>query len=194
MTCTRRTPGFVWACFHPRESSDTDRTSKGRCLGLISHNHGGQAMRLTPVTRVIITCLCAVFFSTIVACGGGGGGGDTPSPVPGPTSIPSIPANFRILSASGTSVSIAWDPSPSAMYYNVYRSTSAGSGYSLISSTPNPSYSDSGLDENTTYYYQVAGYNPFGEGARSAYIEITTGEGGSAPNTPSGLTIGSATS
>ncbi|HTZ48963.1 MAG TPA: choice-of-anchor D domain-containing protein [Verrucomicrobiae bacterium] len=71
--------------------------------------------------------------------------------------------------ASGTSpqsVTLSWAASTSTVSgYNVYRSTSSGSGYSKLNSglVSGVSYSDTTVQSGTTYYYVVTAVNASGQ-------------------------------
>ena len=62
---------------------------------------------------------------------------------------------------------IGWDAQTSDVIdgYNIYRSTTQGSGYLLIGSVASTetSYFDSDLEDETTYYYVVTGYDESGD-------------------------------
>ncbi len=64
------------------------------------------------------------------------------------------------------SLTLKWDPSPSADVsgYNLYRSTHSGSGYVRVNQTPVPStsFTDSTLRYDTTYYYVCTAVNHAG--------------------------------
>ncbi|RLI52728.1 MAG: hypothetical protein DRO93_14600 [Candidatus Thorarchaeota archaeon] len=74
-----------------------------------------------------------------------------------PTLAPEAPTNLRAFSANGQ-VILTWNP-PVGMIqgYNIYRSTTSGSGYSRLNYFPEtaPSYSDYDVTNGTTYYYVV---------------------------------------
>ncbi|WP_127490536.1 S-layer homology domain-containing protein [Paenibacillus glycanilyticus] len=57
---------------------------------------------------------------------------------------------------TNSSVSLKWDAVNGASSYNVYRSTTSGSGYSYVGNTAATSYSDTGLSSDTDYYYKIA--------------------------------------
>lgn len=83
-------------------------------------------------------------------------------------------------SLSGLTVNLTWSaPTATACTatdsYNVYRSTTSGSGYSLIASgVGTTSYSDTSASQSTTYYYVVTGVNLAGESSYSNQISATT--------------------
>jgi fibronectin type 3 domain-containing protein len=52
-------------------------------------------------------------------------------------------------------VDLTWNASADAVGYNVYRSTTSGSGYTMINSSPNltTAYTDNTVSAGQTYYY-----------------------------------------
>jgi hypothetical protein len=75
------------------------------------------------------------------------------------TIVPPAPTNLSITAATTTSVSLDWDNSPESFLagYNVYSSTTSGSGYSKLNSTPvaDSNYTDNTAADGVTYYYVV---------------------------------------
>jgi hypothetical protein len=68
--------------------------------------------------------------------------------------------------AASHSVTLNWVASTSTVSgYNVYRSTTSGSGYSKLNSSlvPSVTYTDSSVQSGTTYYYVVTAVNSSGE-------------------------------
>ncbi len=60
---------------------------------------------------------------------------------------------------SSTSVTIRWSYISNATKYYVYRSTSSSGTYIKIATTTKTTYTDTGLDSGTTYYYKIRAYN-----------------------------------
>lgn len=83
-----------------------------------------------------------------------------------------LPPGAPVLSAGaqGGLVNLQWtkpsENGSSITSYNLYRGTAPGS-LSFLTSTAALSYQDVDVVSETTYYYQVAGINPAGEGVRS---------------------------
>jgi len=103
---------------------------------------------------------------------------------------PNTPTNIAASALSSNSIQISWSASGSGgtpSKYNIYRSTSSSSGYSLISSVnvPATSYTNTGLTTGTTYYYLVSSENPVGESDRSSYVSATPTA--PVPNAPTGV-------
>ncbi len=108
--------------------------------------------------------------------------------LPGAVSKPSVPTiNVSILGADDSSagkVRIDWDSITGATSYNVYRSTSASSGFSKISTETTSGMTDTTAGVNTTYYYKINACNTAGCSADSAVKSIK-----SAPPKPAPLTL-----
>jgi autotransporter-associated beta strand protein len=100
---------------------------------------------------------------------------------------------------------VCWPVTPGATSYNVYSTTTSGSGYTLVaggvtgplcgSGSDNASYVDTTAVNGTTYYYVVQSVNPTGTSANSPEslgvtpsADIST----SVPAAPTGLTVSSA--
>lgn len=85
----------------------------------------------------------------------GSGGGDPP---PGDTTPPAAPSGLTAV-AGNASVTLDWanNSESDLAGYNVYRSTTSGSGYAKINGAlvTSSAYTDSGLTNGTTYYYVV---------------------------------------
>jgi fibronectin type 3 domain-containing protein len=83
------------------------------------------------------------------------------------------------LTATGgnASVTLNWSASAQADSYTIKRSTTSGSGYSVVGTSSTPGFVDAGLTNGTTYYYVVSAVNAAGEGPASA-------EAGAAPVAP----------
>lgn len=72
---------------------------------------------------------------------------------------PSAPAAPTVANASGA-LTVTWAAVPGATAYTVYRSTSATGGYAAVSTNQTAAtYSDTSLDNGTTYYYEVSASN-----------------------------------
>ncbi len=92
-----------------------------------------------------------------------GGMEGSPSAYAAATTFPAIPEpqtpeNVRAQALSCREILIMWDASAGAEEYHVYRSESASGPYRLVGTTVSAAYADTGLLENTTYYYFVQAY------------------------------------
>ena len=69
--------------------------------------------------------------------------------------------------ASTHTAALSWNTSGSVLGYNVYRSTTSGTGYQKLSFTTNTSFNDSTIAGGKTYYYVVTAVAA--NGAESSY-------------------------
>lgn len=75
-----------------------------------------------------------------------------PSGPPGPTAAPS---GFAATTGNAQ-VNLFWNASLGATNYNLMRSTTNGGPYTTVASLTGTSYTDTGLNNGTTYYYVVS--------------------------------------
>jgi len=91
------------------------------------------------------------------------GGGSTPPTIPAaPTGLKATPGNAQ--------VALTWTGSAGATSYNVYRGTSSGGETLLASGLTATSYTNTGLTNGTTYFYQVAAVNSGGTSGKSSEV------------------------
>ncbi len=73
-----------------------------------------------------------------------------------PSSMPTSPSSLTIVQDSTTNYpNLRWTNSSYANFYNIYRSTSAGSGYSLVGTSVTNSFTDGTIVNSGKYYYYV---------------------------------------
>ncbi len=97
--------------------------------------------------------------------------------------ILNAPAGFVGASFGKDKAHLKWGAVTGAVKYNIYRSTTQGTGYSLAGSadavSPNPpptTFEDTGLSNSTPYYYVVRSVKDDGsESANSLEAAVTTG-------------------
>ena len=110
-----------------------------------------------------------------------------------PNPQPVTPTNLYLLSATETSVTLAWapeDPVAGSVTYSVFiphpyhspRGSGGGVNYQLVGSTTSTTFTISGLTPNTSYSYDV---NATGPGGTSGYAGISVATLG--PQPPSNL-------
>ena len=68
------------------------------------------------------------------------------------------PIISSISTGSSTSATIYWSSVSGATTYYVYRATSISGTYSLVTTTSNTYYTNTGLTAGSTYYYRIAAY------------------------------------
>jgi fibronectin type 3 domain-containing protein len=105
------------------------------------------------------------------------GGGESANSSPQVSTTPqaglaAVPTGLAISAGNGV-VNLAWNSVAGATSYNVYRSTTSGSGYALLTSSASPSITDYAVANGTTYYYVVTAFNSSGESSYSAQVSAT---------------------
>ena len=88
-------------------------------------------------------------------------------------SAPAAPVVKLGNSATSGKPMLTWNAVYGATSYRIYRSTSKGSGYSLLGTTTATSYTNTGAKAGTTYYYRVKACNDAG---LSPYSNIVSGQ------------------
>lgn len=101
------------------------------------------------------------------------------------TSAPATPTGLNA-TAGNTQVGLSWNPVPGATSYNIYRATTpGGEGTTVYKNVTATTYTDTGLTNGVTYYYQVSALNGAGQSAKSGEVSATPQ---SVPATPTGVT------
>ena len=89
------------------------------------------------------------------------------------TSKPAAPVVKIGNSATSGKPMLTWNAVEGATSYRIYRSTSKGSGYSLLGTVTATSYTNTGAKAGTTYYYRVKACNDAG---LSPYSNVVSGK------------------
>jgi autotransporter-associated beta strand protein len=92
------------------------------------------------------------------------------------------PAGLSASATGNQTISVSWSTMGVATGYKLDRATSSSGPWTQVYSGSNASYSDSGLNFGTTYYYEVCGTNGSGSTSFSASVSATT-----LPGVPTGL-------
>jgi len=85
---------------------------------------------------------------------------------------PPAPTNLTA-TAGNTQVSLSWTASSGASSYHVKRATVSGGPYTTVGSPTATSFTDSGLNNGTTYFYVVTAVNAAGESGNSNQASAT---------------------
>jgi fibronectin type 3 domain-containing protein len=101
---------------------------------------------------------------------------------PTPTAAPGAVVSLRVLTFAGSSLTLAWSvptTGGSPTGYKVSRATAANGPFTLLATATATSYSDSGLNPATVYFYTVVATNAGGDGPATgintaAYVRDTT--------------------
>ena len=102
-----------------------------------------------------------------------------------PTAIALPPTNVSATAGDGT-VALTWRAAAGASAYNVYRGTASGGEVLLQSNVSGPAFTDTGLTDGMTYYYEITSVNQLGESPLSS--EVSTTPQMAAPPTPIDVT------
>ncbi|MCZ8519426.1 MULTISPECIES: cellulase family glycosylhydrolase [Paenibacillus] len=110
---------------------------------------------------------------------GNNNNGGTPTPTP---TVPAVPTGLTA-TAGNASVSLSWNAVNGAASYHVKRAASAKGPFTVVASNvKGTSYTNSGLTNNTTYYYVVSAVNSKGQSSDSAKVSATPKAGSSSPS------------
>ena len=88
--------------------------------------------------------------------------------------IPPVPTNL-VATPGNAQVGLTWNASSGATSYNVQRSMTSidNNGYVTIGTPTTNSFTDLGVANGTTYYYEVAAVNTAGQSANSSPVNAT---------------------
>lgn len=103
-----------------------------------------------------------------------------------PTAVPPIPTGLSAVAVSGTRIDLTWNASDTATNYDIKRALTNGGPYTHLTSVSGTSWSDTGLSEQTAYYYVISAVNSVGSSADSAQVQAVTLA--DPPAAPTGLT------
>ncbi|RYE23522.1 MAG: T9SS type A sorting domain-containing protein [Sphingobacteriales bacterium] len=109
------------------------------------------------------------------------------------TNLPDAASSVSAIAMSNSSIQLDWNDNPSPAYnetgFEVYRSTTAGTGYKLIAITAADilSYLDQGLAANTKYFYLIRAINNNGASPVSSEVNAVTLFDVNAPSAPANL-------
>ena len=128
--------------------------------------HPVRMSRLPLYPNALIVLLFAVLGLLAAGCGGGGGSVSvTPA-------IPAAPTITTATSGNGQ-VTLAWNLSPGATSYNIYRDDSPNLNHLVQGALPQTVFTNTGLTNGTAYIYEVTAQNISGESAKSAPMSVT---------------------
>lgn len=101
-----------------------------------------------------------------------------------------VPTGLAATPVTSTQINLTWDDNNSnETGYEIERSTTSGSGFSLIHTTAADatSYNNTGLTAATTYYYRLRSINAAGNSSYTAEVSAST-PAGTLPSAPTTLT------
>ena len=123
------------------------------------------------------------YFYTVASTNAAGESGNS-SEVSATPDFPPAPPTGLNATAGSNQVTLNWTGSAGAVSYSIKRSTSSGSGYSIIGSTTAPAtaYTDSTAVKRTPYFYVVSAVSAYGESGNSNPEATATPTGPDGPN------------
>ena len=108
---------------------------------------------------------------------------------------PEAASSLAAIAISNNAIQLDWNDNPSPTYnetaFEIYRSTSSGTGYKLVGIRDADilSFLDHDLSANTKYYYIVRAINATGAAPNSLEVNATTLSDITAPTAPGNLTV-----
>ena len=96
---------------------------------------------------------------------------------PEPVTYLDAPTGVYVYAIDHESISVSWNSVNNAENYEVYRSTSSSSGYDCVATVTETEYIDTGLNEDTRYYYKIKACAGDIKSDYSSYDYDTTDEG-----------------
>jgi hypothetical protein len=85
-----------------------------------------------------------------------------------------VPTNLTATAAATNQIDLSWSAALEADGYNVKRASSSGGPYTTIATPVATNWSDTGLTDNTAWYYVVSATNATGESEESTEANATT--------------------
>jgi alpha-tubulin suppressor-like RCC1 family protein/trehalose-6-phosphatase len=96
---------------------------------------------------------------------------------PPPVTIPAAPSNLQATATSSTAINLTWtDASTDETEFRIYRGTTSATVTTLVATlgAGTETYSDTGLNDSTNYYYMATAFNAVGESTASNIANATT--------------------
>jgi autotransporter-associated beta strand protein len=111
----------------------------------------------------------SIYSYSVTASSAGGTSANSASAVgvPLPSSPASAPGSLTANVVQSTNITLTWSAVSGAVGYIIQRGTSASGPFTYVMSITETTYTDTGLNPNTTYYYEVAAVNAAGTSANS---------------------------
>ncbi len=89
-----------------------------------------------------------------------------------PLGLPATPTGLTASPGNAQAV-LTWNAETGAANFNVLRSTTSGSGFSMVASVTTTNYTDSPLVNGTVYYYELNATNSFGASPNTPQVSVT---------------------
>jgi YD repeat-containing protein len=116
-------------------------------------------------------------------------GGNSPASMPVSTlTAPAAPTGLAVTGVTPATVSLTWSPSFGATSYSILREAPGQTMFTLVGTTSGTTFTDSGLQPNTSYQYTIYATNAGGNSDTDTPITATTAQP-PAPGVPTGLAV-----
>ncbi len=92
----------------------------------------------------------------------------------GPCTPPAAPTGLTASAVSQSQINLSWNAVTGATSYTILRATTSGGPYTSVGTSATTSFSNTGLNCNTTYYYVVQASNGGCSSGNSAQAQATT--------------------
>lgn len=103
------------------------------------------------------------------------GEGAISAPLEAKTAVDNVPPTTLTTTAqTDSTIALSWAAKSGASSYQLYRSSTTGSGYSLVYDGADTTFTDSNLVTGASYYYVVSYTNSLGTSANSKELKVDT--------------------
>ena len=104
--------------------------------------------------------------------------------------VPAAPTALTASAASSSKMSLSWTGSSGAYSYKIQRSADGSTGWSQVGSTNTASFTDTGLNPSTIYFYRVLASGGSGDSSPSNVASASTSAGLAYTQSPQGNWVG----
>lgn len=104
-----------------------------------------------------------------------------------PSGKPATPTGLTATAFSSSQINLSWNSASGATSYDIERSLSSASGFTVVGNTASTSFSSTGLAEDTVYYFRVIAKNSYGDSSASSSANAKTSL--NPPSTPTGVKV-----
>jgi len=161
------TSGVTYSVFRSTTSGFAPSVSNQITSGLTGTTYSDTGLSASTTYYYIVEA---------VNCAGSAASGQASATTSSGVTAPTVPTGLAATAGNAT-VTLTWTASTGTMpiTYNVYRgTTSGGEGTTPVATgITTASYTDTGLNNGTTYYYEVSASNSVGTSALSSQISAT---------------------
>jgi hypothetical protein len=156
--------GATWSTPFQVSTGATDETVSGADLG----NQYGDYIGLSGLNGTFFPCWTdrrSGGFEQIWSANISDGTACTP---------PAAPTGVTATASGQSTINLSWTASTGATSYTIFRSTTSGGPYTQVGTSTTTSFSNTGLNCNTTYFYVVTASNGTCASGNSAQASATT--------------------